>query len=244
MSLSSGVNSGFATTRWSLIVAANQSPSPAAEQALAQLCQSYWYPLYAFVRRRGHQPSDARDLTQGFFLALLEKNYVQAADPNQGRFRSFLVTAITRYLSKQREYKAAQKRGGAAPHVSLDFDDGERRYQQEPVNHWTAEKIFDRRWALTLLERALARLRGEFKASGKLPLFEALKTYLTGAGDAPAHQVAAEQLGLTAGAVKVAIHRLRQKYREALREEVAQTVVATEDVDDEIATLLRTLRGE
>ena len=233
----------FHTTRWSLVASA-AGASEQSRAALADLCAAYWYPTYAFIRRRGHSPDDARDLAQEFFATLLEKGYLQDADQERGRFRAFLLTAISRFVSKEREKAGAQKRGGGKRPLSLDFDDGENRYLREPSHQWTAERIFERRWALTLLERAIDRLRSEHDQAGKLPLFEALKPFLTGeAGSPPLRQIG-ERLGMTEGAVKVAIHRLRQKYRELLRGEIAQTVAATEDVDDELRVLLASLRGE
>lgn len=233
----------FHTTHWSLIVAATNDSPEKSQAALADLCRAYWYPVYAFIRRRGHTAEDARDLTQEFFATLLEKGYLADADPERGRFRAFLLTAVARFVGKQREKAAAQKRGGGKQPLSLNFDDGEIRYQREPSHDWTAERIFERRWALTLLDRTLARLRQEHDAAGKLPQFEAFKVFLTGeAGTPPLRQVA-EQLGMTEGAAKVAVHRLRQKYRESLRDEIAQTVAAQEDVDVELHALLAALRG-
>lgn len=244
MSSSTAGDPQFHTTQWSLVVAAAGSHGESSTAALADLCQAYWYPLYAFLRRRGNSAEDARDLTQGFFATLLEKDYLADADPERGRFRSFLVTAIARYAAKEHDKAAAQKRGGGARPLSFDFDDGERRYLCEPADNWTPERIFDRRWALTLLERTLARLRQEHQSTGKLDQFDALKTFLTGeSGATPLRQVA-EKLDMTEGAVKVAVHRLREKYRERLRSEIAQTVESTEDVDDELRLLLQALRGE
>jgi len=233
----------FHTTHWSLVVAAAGSEGEATQAALGDLCQAYWYPVYAFIRRRGHSAEDAHDLAQEFFATLLEKGYLADADPERGRFRAFLLTAVARFVSKARDRAAAQKRGGGRQTFSLNFDDGESRYQREPSHDWTPERIFQRRWALTLLDRTLAELRQEHEQAGKLPLFEALKIFLTGeAGALPLRQVA-EKLNMTEGAVKVAVHRLRQKYREALRAQIAQTVAAQADVDDELAVLLAALRG-
>jgi RNA polymerase sigma factor (sigma-70 family) len=235
-------DSEFHTTRWSLVVAAaGEGEQPRA--ALAELCQAYWYPVYAFLRRRGNSADDASDLTQEFFGELLEKSYLADADPERGRFRSFLLTAVSRLASKQRDKAAAAKRGGGRKLLSLDFDDGEARYQREPAHQETAERIFERRWALTLLERTLGALREQHAAAGKLPLFDALKSFLTADADAPAVRTVAEQLGMTEGAVKVAVHRLRQRYRELLRAEISQTVAGQADVDGELAELLAALRG-
>jgi len=233
----------FHTTQWSLVVAAAGQEGEGSKAALADLCQAYWYPLYAFLRRRGNGAEEARDLTQGFFATLLEKGYLADADPDRGRFRSFLLTAVARYAAKERDKAAAQKRGGGQRILPIDFDDGERRYRLEPADNWTPERIFERRWALTLLDRTLARLRHDHQAAGKLVQFDALKVFLTGEADVPQLRQISEQLGITEGAVKVAAHRLRQKYRELLRAEVAQTVAAEGDVDGELAVLLAALRG-
>jgi RNA polymerase sigma-70 factor (ECF subfamily) len=234
----------FHTTHWSLVAAAAAAePSEHAQAALADLCQTYWYPVYAFIRRRGKSADDARDLTQDFFATLLEKGYLADADPDRGRFRSFLLTAVARFAAKQHEKAGAQKRGGGQKTLSLDFRDGEARYQREPSHEWTPERVYERRWALLLLDRALAQLRSEHEASGKTAQFDVLKVFLTGESGAPPLRKVAEELGTTEGAVKVAIHRLRQKYRELLRAQIAQTVAAPEDVDSELAILLAALRG-
>ena len=243
MSSSHAADAQFHTTHWSLVVAAAGRGGEPASVALSELCQAYWYPLYAFLRRRGHTADDAADLTQAFFAVLLEKGYLADADPERGRFRSFLLTAISRFASKERDRAHAQKRGGDTTTLSIDFHEGERRYQREPADHWTPERIFERRWALTLLDRTLARLRQDHEAAGKLALFEALKGFLTAdSSPSPLRQIA-EQLSTTEGAMKVAVHRLRQKYRELLRAEIAQTIGVADDVDDELGVLLAALRG-
>jgi DNA-directed RNA polymerase specialized sigma24 family protein len=236
-------DSQFHTTQWSLVAAAGQSGEQ-SQAALADLCAAYWYPVYVFLRRRGHAADEAQDLAQEFFTTLLEKGYLADADPDRGRFRAFLLTAVSRFASKERAKAHAQKRGGGRAALSIDFGEGEARYQREPSHTQTAERIFERRWALTLLDRTLGRLRDEHAAAGKLPQFEALKVYLTGDAAAPPYAQTAVELGQTEGAIKVAIHRLRQKYREALRAEIAQTVVTQEDIDDELRLLLAALRGE
>jgi RNA polymerase sigma-70 factor (ECF subfamily) len=237
-------DSQFHTTHWSLIVQAAGQEGEATRAALSDLCAAYWYPVYAFIRRRGHSAEDARDLAQEFFATLLEKGYLADADRERGRFRAFLLTAVSRFVSKQHERAAAAKRGGGLRPLPLDFSDGESRYLREPSHDWTPERIFARRWALTLLDRTIARLRAEHESAGKLPLFDALKVFLTGEAGAPPLRQVAQLLGMSEGAVKVAVHRLRQKYRETLREEIAQTVAAQEDVDDELRQLLAALRGE
>ncbi|MEX2174010.1 MAG: ECF-type sigma factor, partial [Pirellulaceae bacterium] len=200
-------------------------------------------PSSPMRRRRGHSADDARDLAQEFFAVLLEKGYLADADPERGRFRAFLLTAVSRFVAKQHERAAAQKRGGGRKGFSLDLHDGETRYQHEPSHAWTAERIFARRWALTLLDRTLQALRAEHAAAGKTAHFDALKVFLTGESGAPPLRTVAAELGLTEGAIKVAVHRLRQKYRELLRKEIAQTIAAQEDVDSELAILLAALRG-
>jgi RNA polymerase sigma-70 factor (ECF subfamily) len=232
----------FATTHWSMVLEAGHRSSPDSDQALAKLCEAYWYPLYAFARRRGRSASDAKDLTQEFFAHLLEKESLQAADPDRGRFRSFLLTAFKNFLAKDRERSAAQKRGGDVQHLSLDFDAGERRYKFEPADEWTPEKIYERRWALTLLDQVLAALQGEYEESGKAELFAQCKGHLTGTG--PGYEDAAKRLEMTEGALRVAVHRMRGRYRELLKAEVAATLDDPESTEDELAHLRRAIRGE
>jgi RNA polymerase sigma factor (sigma-70 family) len=233
----------FATTHWSLVLEARGS-SPQSQSALEELCRCYWYPVYAFLRRRGSSPEDSSDLTQGFFATLLEKEYLDDVDRQKGRFRTFLLTAVSRFASKAHQREHAQKRGGGRKLLSLDVSEGECRYQHEPVDDWTPEKIFARRWALTILDGALARLRNDHEESGRTALYEALKVYLTGDSGAPPLAEVASRLSMTEGAVKVAVHRLRERYRQALREETGQTVAEPADVEDELKTLLAALRGQ
>jgi RNA polymerase sigma factor (sigma-70 family) len=233
----------FATTHWSLVLEARGN-SPQSQSALAELCSRYWYPVYAYLRRRGSAPEDASDLTQGFFAILLEKEYLDDVDRQKGRFRAFLLTAVSRFAAKAHEHDHAKKRGGGRKLVSLDVSDGENRYQHEPADDWTPEKIFARRWALTILDAALARLRKDHEESGRIALFDALKVYLTGDSGVPPLAEVARRLSMTEGAVKVAIHRLRERYRLALREEIAQTVAEPADVEDELGALVAALRGE
>lgn len=242
--LQSPADHRFATTRWSLVLAAGRRSSPQAETALAELCETYWYPVYAYIRRRGLSRSDAEDVTQDFFATLLEKDYLQAAEPDRGRFRSLLLTMVKRFLSKQRKQAGAAKRGGGRQLLSLDFESGEQRYQLEPFDDWTPERIFERRWAMTLLDRVLARLAAEYTDKGKSGLFDRLKVYLTGTTGAPTYEETAGALQSTEGAVKVAVHRLRRRYRECLKEEIANTVAGPDCVDDEFEHLLSALRGE
>jgi len=234
----------FASTRWSIVAAAGRKESPEARAALAVLCQAYWYPLYAYARRRLARADDAQDLTQEFFARLLEKDYLQGADPHRGKFRSFLLTAFKHFLAKEHERAAAQKRGGGRQPLSLDFQDGERRYHHEPADPTTPEMLYERRWALTLLEQALARLRQEFTSAGKEQLFEALKGTLTGDGTAEPYARIGQDLGLSEQSVKTAVHRLRRRYQELLRAEVAHTVASPEEVEDELRDLFAAVRRE
>ena len=225
------------------MLAAAHDSRPDAQAALAALCETYWYPLYAYVRRLGYQAEDAQDLVQGFFAALLEKHYVKAAERERGRFRSFLLTALKRFLLKQRERAHTQKRGGTARPVSLDFESGEGRYSLEPSHDVTPEAIYQRRWALTVLDRAIVRLRQTCVDAGKVESFECLKTFLTGETCAPPYEQVARDLAISEGAVKVAVHRLRRRYRDLLRSEIARTVADPQDVEEELRYLLAVLEG-
>jgi RNA polymerase sigma-70 factor (ECF subfamily) len=234
----------FVTTHWSLVMAAGQRGSPESAAALVALCSTYWYPLYAFVRRQGYRIEDAQDLTQAFFAKLLEKNYIGDADQQRGRFRSFLLTSLKHFLANERDYARAQKRGGGRPVISLDFESAESRYRHEPADMMTPERLFERRWALTLLDRALNRLQDEYAAAGNLPLFERLKEFLTAEKGATPYRAVAHQAGMTEGAVKVAVHRLRKRYRALLEDEIAQTVSRAEDVQDELHQLVTSLSSD
>jgi RNA polymerase sigma-70 factor (ECF subfamily) len=231
--------SRFATTRWSLVRAARDPLAPESRTALAALCDVYWYPLYAYIRRRGHDADRAQDLTQELFARLLEKDGLASVDEGRGRFRSFLLAACRHFLSNQRDHDRAGKRGGGRPPLSLDGLDAEGRYRREPAHQETPERLFERRWALSLLDRVLSRLREEHVASGKERLFEHLKGQLT--GDGVPHAQTAAELGMTEGAVKVAVHRLRGRYREILRDEIAQTLDDPADVEDEVRALFAAL---
>jgi RNA polymerase sigma-70 factor (ECF subfamily) len=231
----------FVTTHWSLVLAAADSQAPEAETALASLCQTYWYPLYAFVRRQGYSPHDAQDLTQEFFARLLKSHYFAAADRKRGRFRSFLLASIKHFLAHEWEKARAQKRGGGKALVRLDAESGELRYGQEPADHTTADKLYDRRWALTLLESVLQRLRDEYCGSGRGALFDSLQPALTGEKSLPPYTELAPCLGLSEGALKVAVHRLRQRYAELLRDQIASTVASPEDIEEELHCLFEAL---
>ncbi len=232
---------GFAQTRWSLIVAARERDTPQAQQALSCLCESYWYPLYAYIRRRGHGADEAGDLTQDFFARLLESDFFGAADPTKGRFRAFLLASCKNFLANEHDRAGAQKRGGGRSLVSINIGNAEGRYSQEPSHDRTPEKLFERRWAVTLLDHALARLRKEFTDKGKGAQFDQLRVYLVGERGGQPHSKTAEELGMTAGAIKVAVHRMRQRYRELLREEIAHTVGGPDQIDEEIRQLFAAL---
>jgi RNA polymerase sigma-70 factor (ECF subfamily) len=231
----------FATTRWSVVLTAADPTLPASADALAELCRTYWYPIYAFVRRQGNAHESAQDLTQEFFARMLEKRYIDDVGPEKGRFRTFLLVCLKRFLANEWDKTRAQKRGGGKAHLSIDFQDADGRYSLEPGHDVTAQKIFERRWALTVLERTLAGVAQEFAESGRGGLFDALKVYLVGDVSAPPYAQTGNRLGMTEGAVKVAVHRLRERYRAALRREIAATVEREDDVDREIAELFAAL---
>jgi RNA polymerase sigma factor (sigma-70 family) len=232
----------FATTRWSMVVAAGAGEDTGGRAALESLCTSYWYPLYAFERRGGTPAEDARDMVQGFFAELLEKDYLRQADRERGRFRTFLLAAFRHFASKEREKARALKRGGGRKALPLDFEDGESRYLREPADERTPETVYERRWALTLLDESVDRLRTEHDVAGRSDLFEALRPTLGGEAGEPYAALGA-RLGMSEGAVKVAVHRLRKRYKEVLRSLIAETVAEPADVDDEIRHLLEVLAG-
>jgi RNA polymerase sigma-70 factor (ECF subfamily) len=233
----------FATTHWSIVLAAAHDSRPDAQAALATLCETYWYPLYAYVRRCGYEGHDAEDLTQEFFARLLDKDYLASVDRNKGKFRHFLLAALRHFLANERDRARALKRGGGRTVVSFDRGEAETRYRQEPSHELPPEKDFDRQWALTLLKQVMGSLEAEHVASGTGRLFEGLKGFLTQAeGSCPYAEVAC-RLGMTEGAVKVAVHRLRRRYRQLLREQIAQTVGSPEEVDEEIRNLFGAFRS-
>jgi RNA polymerase sigma factor (sigma-70 family) len=223
-----------------MVVSAGRNGSPQAGQALAALCESYWFPLYAFVRRAGHTAEDAQDLTQEFFARLLAPDFLAKADRSKGKFRTFLLAALKHFLADQWDRARAQKRGGGKAVISFDSLDAETRYRLEPADDLTPERMFEKQWALSLLERVLSRLDAEMAANGKLELFEALKDTLTGARPI-GYAAIGTALAMSEGAVKVAAHRMRRRYRTLLREEIAQTVAGAEDIGDEIRYLLSCL---
>jgi DNA-directed RNA polymerase specialized sigma24 family protein len=231
----------FMTTRWSLVLVAGRRSSPDSRQALEALCHAYWYPLYAYVRRRVADVNEAQDLTQAFFAELLAKNYVGAADVERGRFRAFLLTALKHFLSKEWEKAMAQKRGGQKVVIPLDFETVNSRAIVQPAAGLTAEQIYDREWAIALLDRTMQRLETEFAEEGKQGQFEALKGLLIGQAEGTTYSDCAAKLGLTEAAVKMRAHRMRRRYRELLRAEIGETVSGPDEIDDEISKLFATL---
>ena len=232
----------FDTTRWSLVLAAgSENTSSSLRLSLAELCEIYWYPLYAFLRRRGFSAQDAEDSVQGFFARFLEKNYLAVVSPEKGKFRSYLLGALKHFLANESDRKRAGKRGGGRKTVSLEFEGAEKRYGLHPGHELTPERIFDRNWALALLDRVLTRLREERCAAGKAELFDRLVVFLDGASDTPSRGEVATEFGMSEGAVKVAVHRLRGRYREILKEEVAGTLAGPEETEEEIRYLLAAL---
>jgi RNA polymerase sigma-70 factor (ECF subfamily) len=231
----------FATTRWSLVLAARRRSTAESRQALAALCAAYWSPLYAYIRRRGFQIDEAQDLTQEFFARMLEKQSLEHVSREKGRFRAFLLASLKNFLANYRRDERALKRRPAGGIMSLDFAAAEERYRLEPLDRLTPEKLYERRWALALLEQTLARLQAEYEVSGKAIVFERLKPYLSAGREANSYAEAAADLDMSEGAVKVAVHRLRRRYRELLRREVAQTVADPDDLEEELRSLFEAL---
>jgi RNA polymerase sigma-70 factor (ECF subfamily) len=228
-------SSQFPTTRWTLVVAAGEPRGKDARSALVSLCESYWYPLYAYLRRRGCSADEAQDLTQEFFVRVLEGRYLDRAEPEKGRFRSFLLTSLKFFVADEGDRQRARKRGGGAL-VPLELSLGEERYQREPAHDETPERIFERRWALAMLDRVVERLRNEFVQHGRPEHFERLKGFLLGQSDAP-YAALAREMNTSEGALKVAIHRLRKRYRELFRQEIADTVADPAEVESELRFL-------
>ena len=233
----------FFTTHWSVVLQAGREDSPQTAEALESLCRSYWYPLYAYVRRHGHDAHDAPDLVQGFFARFLERKYLRHADRNRGRFRTFLLSSLQNFLINEWNKANREKRGGSRRILSLDEEMAEARFAAEPAMDQPPDALYDRGWAAVLLDRAIAALRAEFEQSGKQDVFERLKVFVWGEKNALSYAAMAEQLGMTEGAVKVAVHRLRQRYGELLRAEVAQTVTTPVEVDEELRYLVSVIRS-
>lgn len=231
----------FATTHWSVISAAGKSSSPQQKQALETLCQSYWFPLYAYLRRRGYDTHQAEDLTQAFFAHILEKKDLQTADPKHGKFRSFLLVRLKYFLSDERDRAQAKKRGGGKNVLSLSIQNAEGQYALEPAIQLSPEMLFEKSWALTVLERTMGRLEAEMAEKNKQKLFDCLKVYLTTDKDVIPYQNMAAELEVTEGSVRVAVHRLRRRYRKLLRDEIAQTVGGEDQIDEEMGCLFAAL---
>jgi RNA polymerase sigma-70 factor (ECF subfamily) len=233
----------FRTTHWSLVLAAGAAASPGAREALETLCRAYWYPLYAYVRSLGHGPEDAQDLTQGFFARVLERNFFARAQRERGRFRSFLLTALKHHLGDEHDRATAAKRGGGREIVSLDEQQAEARFSREPADEANAETIYEHRWAITLLETARARLQAGYAAEGKADRFTLLEQFLPGERGALTYTEAAARLGLAEATLRSDVHRLKLRFRDCLRAEIAHTVASPAEIDDEIRHLMAVLSG-
>ena len=231
--------SQFPTTRWTQVIAAGDPRRKEARLALVSLCENYWYPLYAYLRRRGYPSDRAQDLTQEFFVRVLEGRYLDRAEPEKGRFRAFLLTSLKFFVADEEDRGRAHKRGGGVV-VPLEFSSGEERYRREPAHDETPERIFERRWALSVLDRVVENLRNEFVQHGRPEHFERLKVFLLGQADAP-YAALAQELNTSEGALKVAIHRLRKRYRELFRQEIADTVADPREVESELRYLAAVL---
>ncbi len=227
----------FATTHWTVVLAAGQRHTPQADDALEELCKTYWFPLYAYVRRRGHNKADAEDLVQAFFTRLLAKNYLANLDSERGKFRAFLLASLKHFLANEWDKTQAQKRGGGAAQLSLDWQTADKKFQVAATHEPSPDQAFDREWALALLAKVIERLQAECAADGKAKLFEQLKMFLMAGSSETAQSEIAQTLGLEEGAVRVAIHRLRKRYRVLLREEIAQTLIDAAQVDAEMSAL-------
>ena len=234
---SSAAHDIFATTQWTVVMAAGSHPSPQADQALEALCRSYWFPLYAYVRRRSPTREDAEDLTQTFFELFLARNYLEGLKAERGRFRAFLLASLQHFLANERDKAQCLKRGGRATHLSLDWQTADTKFQLASATDPSPDKAFDREWAVTLLSRVIERLHAECSRDGRSRQFDELKIFLTEGKGALSHAQAAQKLGMEETAVRVAVHRLRKRYRELLRAEIAQTLADPAQVDEEIRTL-------
>jgi RNA polymerase sigma factor (sigma-70 family) len=232
----------FQTTQWSVVMAAGKISSPNATVALEQLCSTYWFPLYAFVRRRGFEAQQAADLTQGFFADLLSRQDLRTIDPQKGRFRSFLLSAIKNFVANQIDYQTARKRGGDVQTLPMDFDQADQRLRLEPYHERTPESVFLRQWALTLIEQARQAVRREYIESDKESLFETLQVFLSGETADLSYREVAQKLDKSEGAIKVAVHRLRQQFHKQIREQISRTVETEAEIDSEIQDLFEALR--
>ncbi len=230
-------NEWFVTTHWSVVLSARAQDSKLSSQALEALCRTYGYPLYAYIRRVGHSPADAEDLTQGFFARLLEKDFLSAADREKGRFRTFLLTALKGFMANEWDRQHAAKRGGFSVSVPLDQELAEARFASEGAHNLAPDLLFDRQWAMTLLENTMSRLHEEYVESGRASLFEYLRDCLAKDETALPYAEIAQRLNLTEAAVKMAVQRLRRRYRDILRQQIAQTVATSEEVEEELREL-------
>lgn len=236
-------SASFATTNWSLVLAAGAEGSPEGREALAVLCQAYSYPLFTFARRKGFEVAEAEDLTQGFFLLVLEKSFLHKADRTQGRFRSFLLASFKHYLANRRRDARALKRGGDRKFLPLDLSDAENRYAASLPEDRTPDQMFDRQWALTLLDQVFAQLRAEQVLAGKEEVYDRLKAFLAGEEGETTYRESGAALNMTEGAVKMAVHRLRRRFGELLRQEIARTVSDPAEIDEELRSLFELFRG-
>ena len=233
--------SKFRTTSWTLVLAAGAKGTPTSQEALAQLCRAYWQPIYVFIRRKGHSPDQAQDLTQGFFAVLLEKNYLADADRQRGRFRSFLLTSVKHFLANEWDRSHALKRGGFQDSIPIDPVEAETWYAPQAVEQQTPGTLFERRWAVSVLERAMEKLRAEFARAGKTEHFDRLAAFLNRADAEARYATLAAQMGISPGALRIAVHRMRRRYKILLRAEIAETVSEPEQIQDEIRFLLSAL---
>jgi RNA polymerase sigma factor (sigma-70 family) len=238
------VSAGFPATHWSVVLTAGHESSPGARECLEQLCQAYWYPLYCYIRRQVGNPTEAEDLTQSFFAHLLERHALSKVSQDKGRFRSFLLAALRYFLADEWDKLRAQKRGGGRVLVSLNESGAEERYQQECGQELTAEQLYERRWAMAVLDRASVRLREEFVAAGKATLYDELRGLQDNTDEAGTYVEVAARLGMPVNTLKSHVHRYRQRFRELLCEEVAQTVATPTDVTDELRRLIAAVGGQ
>jgi RNA polymerase sigma factor (sigma-70 family) len=233
----------FQSTHWTVILAAGGKHTPESDAALEKLCATYWFPLYAYVRRRGYSREDAEDLTQAFFAAFLAKSYLDHVSAERGRFRAFLLASLKHFLANESDKAQRQKRGGGATHLSLDWQSADTQFQVAATTEQSPDQAFDREWAVALLAKVVERLEAESVAAGRTRQFTELKVFLTAGKGALPHAAAAEALGMDEGAVRVAVHRLRKRYRELLRDEIAQTLIDASDLDEEMRALLGAFGG-
>ena len=229
----------FTTTHWSMVLAAGENPSPGSSAALERLCRTYWQPLYAYARRLGHRPEEAQDLVQAFFARLLEKRFLETADPQRGKFRSYLLSAFKHFVANEWRRENTVKRGGRAVITSIELELAEDAYRREPTDSLTPQDVYEKRWVLSLLENVFVQIRREYAGPEKKQLFDCIKGHLTGDAPGCTYQELADRLGMTEGAIKVAVHRLRKRFKETLMAEVADTVAAPEQVEEEIGYMLQ-----